>query len=533
MSSLTDKSKWTYGAELELSDFDRRRGFPDDGQEWKFDKRDITMVNSNGVAVWMGKPQSEADYFGGEINTPPTKTIKEQVNNLRKVVEFYPEATINYRSNLHIHIRIPGLSDNLKACKRIQAYVHKVPDYLDTIEPIPRPKLDNFESEEEYEGAVRRFNRRQVSHHKMLTGSRLKAAQRATNFDDFYAAEAPVKDGKPLMHRAPRCAVNIRQLKETDTIEFRHFPGTLDPIKFGHCLRWCRDFLYEALTSQKNPITLFEEGEYDLPKFKKYIHWMEVGYRMTVHDGSVSKQNIEKNKQKILDDPEFLKEKTASLNVLGSMLPKLKNPDPKIFQLRGTSGSGKSTVVFNILHNYGGEPLFGPTGARPIGYIVKKLKLFIVGGYQSPTGGCDSIKTVHHTTFRVLSAYNQGYNVLFEGLLLSGLVDVAQKLSQGRNAKFYFLSAPLEVCLKRVKSRRAARGEVSEMNPKNTVDKFKAVKSSFKTLSGAGLNSVMVKNSEAYVDILNELGIEYPVDFDPHPQSSYGEPVSKKRKVKE
>ena len=44
---------------------------------------------------------------------------------------------------------------------------------------------------------------------------------------------------------------------------------------------------------------------------------------------------------------------------------------------------------------------------------------------------------------------------------------------------------------------------------------------------------MMVKNSEAYVDILNELGIEDPVDFDPHPQSSYGEPVSKKRKVKE
>jgi hypothetical protein len=68
------------------------------------------------------------------------------------------------------------------------------------------------------------------------------------------------------------------------------------------------------------------------------------------------------------------------------------------------------------------------------------------------------------------------------------------------------------------------------MNPKNTVDKWNAVKSSFKTLKDAGLNVFMLKNDEAYDHIVSSLGKKV-LAFDPSVEKKYGE-LKKREKSK-
>lgn len=295
---------WTFGAELEWSDYDRRPPLP---KGFKFDERDVTMVNSNGIAV---DPKGRSYHLGGEINTPPTVSISSQRQAFEEALHHCSGVVVNYRSNLHCHVRIPGLIDDLTACKRIQNFLSENLGYLDTVEPIPKPQRDSYSSSDAFEGAMRRYRRRKVSHHKSLTERQYTLQSKARSIGELFAVEAPknAKTGSPMFHLAPRCAVNLRQLLETDTIEFRHFPGTLSPERFEDCLRWCRDFLINIF--EPSPIAaveLFQTGRYELPKFRRYVHWMEVGFSMTVLNGTNTREEVERNIQRILSDPNMLR----------------------------------------------------------------------------------------------------------------------------------------------------------------------------------------------------------------------------------
>ncbi len=182
-----------------------------------------------------------------------------------------------------------------------------------------------------------------------------------------------------------------------------------------------------------------------------------------------------------------------------------------ITNIRGTSGSGKSTVVFNLLkhfraegelfavfmHHAGGEYTI-PMDQEPdssfdvhLGYQIfqhfdsnrptYKSPLRIVGKYLTPCGGCDGIKTQDEVSDRVRAWYNMGYEVLFEGLLISTIVgrwaemaeSVAENGSRLHNMRFVFLNTPEEVCVERVKARRAAKGNLKPLNETNTRDKWR------------------------------------------------------------
>jgi len=110
------------------------------------------------------------------------------------------------------------------------------------------------------------------------------------------------KVGRPLWHFQPRAAVNLRQLRETDTIEFRHFPGTLDIAELTISFEWCAHYLECALVGH-NPINTWV-GWNGFPKFPKYVHWMECRYRATCHDGTLSKAEIVEN-IKLIEEGRF------------------------------------------------------------------------------------------------------------------------------------------------------------------------------------------------------------------------------------
>src|SRR6202041_37354 len=100
------------------------------------------------------------------------------------------------------------------------------------------------------------------------------------------------KHGAPQVQCQPRLCVSLRQLLQTDTVEFRHFPGTLDEEELLNCVEWCARFLERALENGPLISELDWAKTRRFPKFPPYIHWMENRYRATVHDGTVSKAQI-------------------------------------------------------------------------------------------------------------------------------------------------------------------------------------------------------------------------------------------------
>ncbi len=298
-----DINSFTYGAEHEWADHPLDRDLP---PGYGRDRRDVTIVNSNGIA---NDPKGISYRFGGEINTPPTITRTGQIDCLRELKSHLPEATINYRSNLHLHIHVPGLRENLKLLKRLQLHIHtNMRKVLSVIEPLERPTapgLDLFLHDPyqlaRYQGELRRWRRRRVSHQTLLTPKRLERQLQATTVDEFFRMEVPQsKTGVPQWHFQPRLCVNVRQLLETDTIEFRHFPGTMDPSILGNCLDWCYEYLCHALEDRHIGQLLGVYKLFAFPPFPPYNHEMELRYRRTCHDHTMSRVEIERNISYIL-----------------------------------------------------------------------------------------------------------------------------------------------------------------------------------------------------------------------------------------
>lgn len=289
---------FTYGAELEFADIDQKRPLLE-GCGW--DRTDPSMVNSNGIAV---DPKGISWQKGGEIQTRPTNTLTEQVDLFKKLLVLFPEATVNYRSNLHIHIGVPQLEQCLPLLKQLQEYIStQLPQVLAKLEPIPKPDKTLYPNSDALRGATKRYNRRKRSHQTFTPASRVTKQLAASSLKEFYELEVPrSKENKPLWHMQPRSCVNIRQLLQTKTIEFRHFPGTLDPVEFEFALTWCREFLWAGLVTREPVRSIFARLQLRMPKFKLYQHDLEQRYLQTCHDGSIKRPEVEINIQRLLDE---------------------------------------------------------------------------------------------------------------------------------------------------------------------------------------------------------------------------------------
>lgn len=294
MSSF-DINNWSYGVELEYGNCDRNIKDLPDGAKWN--SLDNTCVSSTGIA---NDPQGKLYAFGGEINTRPTFSVDEQVEHIAKVNKFLrdngPAPIVNYRSNLHIHIRVPGLHTNLPALKKLLTYIHTFQEQAFAIvENIPVPDRNTL-APLEYTWAKKRYDRRLTSHQHKLPFKRVEAMLAATTPTEFWHEHAH-KDakGNPAWFQCPRAGINLRQLfEETNTIEFRHFPGTLKANEMRSAINWCRDFLDLALHHDDlAPATLLDKNKYTFPQFEQYEFETEQVYQYT---------NFDKNSRKVVKD---------------------------------------------------------------------------------------------------------------------------------------------------------------------------------------------------------------------------------------
>jgi hypothetical protein len=277
---------FSYGVELEYGNCWRGIQLTD-GAKWNC--LDNTCVNSTGIA---NDPQGKIYEYGGEINTRPTNTISEQIEHIQLInktlIDGGPEPIVNYRSNLHIHIRVPGLNEDLESCKKLLQYIKNYQQVaFDIVESIPTPDRNKL-SPEIYKWAVIRQKRRYKSHQYKLPKARVEAMLASKTTKEFFEEHAPLSEKGRMWYFSPRAGINLRQMWEgTNTVEFRHFPGTLNLIEIESCLRWCRNFLDTALNNEElTPRDIYYNSKYTFPKFEEYEYETEQVYQWTNFDGN-------------------------------------------------------------------------------------------------------------------------------------------------------------------------------------------------------------------------------------------------------
>jgi hypothetical protein len=137
-----------------------------------------------------------------------------------------------------------------------------------------------------------------------------------------------------------------------------------------------------------------------------------------------------------------------------------------LINLRGSSGSGKSTVVRALLDRYGSRSIYGCLGLRaPEAYRLDD-RAFVIGPYLTPCGGCDALGSMDRV-IELLREYSaKGHHVIFEGLLISSMYgSVGQFLERyGRDALVAFLTTSRQRAYQQLCKRQSegrARGSES------------------------------------------------------------------------
>lgn len=275
---LTDVDYWTYGAELELSDWDITLPMLTGSSK----SLDWTICNSNGI----GAQNPRLYRYGGEINTIPTSTISEQLDLLPALKRYYKNMCPGYRGATHIHIRVPGLVTNLKGLKAIQQYIHSHRGLLVSLfEPVRPNSVTKLSS--------RYWRWIKLSRNTFLTTNRLSKQLSASSVKEFMEAEVPVgKAGEVLWHAQPRVCVNLRQLLQTQTIEFRHFNSTMCPDRLLSAFQWSRDFLRAAISNAPIQALLGKYPKQSFPTQIAYNEQLEIRYRCTAAHSGIPKADV-------------------------------------------------------------------------------------------------------------------------------------------------------------------------------------------------------------------------------------------------
>ena len=183
-----------------------------------------------------------------------------------------------------------------------------------------------------------------------------------------------------------------------------------------------------------------------------------------------------------------------------------------ILSLRGTSGSGKTTVARKFITDYPTKILPDPNGKKHWGYEVDlsaegiSQKLYVIGSYENTCGGTDGINTQEEIADRALAAHPRGH-VLLEGLLLSkvGPNAITTKLLAPTGAYVAaYLDTPLQTCLDRVIERRKERGDDRPFNPENTISAHKSTFAACKNLHAmGGVKVVTIDHNDAFNETLD------------------------------
>ncbi len=162
-----------------------------------------------------------------------------------------------------------------------------------------------------------------------------------------------------------------------------------------------------------------------------------------------------------------------------------------IVNLRGTNGSGKSTIVRKLMEKYPErDPVHINGRKQPVGYFCYRdngKTLWVIGHYETACGGCDTIPTVEDV-YTLIRRRAADCDVIYEGLLVESDTTRAIQLSKDFPPfMIVLLSTTLEECQKAIQARRDERGTTKDFNRELTPEEFAALSSTKKKFLRQGV----------------------------------------------
>lgn len=152
-------------------------------------------------------------------------------------------------------------------------------------------------------------------------------------------------------------------------------------------------------------------------------------------------------------------------------------------QIRGTSGSGKSTIIRHIIDWIDPSNLKPHYRDRSIPYYYSWGKIRIVGPYVRPSGGLDVLGKEERRLANLFELYKQfhdeGCIVLSEGIMQAEDVKwTTQLLDYGVPLRIIYMDTDLDICIERIIQRRLEAGNTKDFSEDNTRNRHEVIRRS-------------------------------------------------------
>jgi|LakMenE18May11ns_1017448.scaffolds.fasta_scaffold9897464_5 thymidylate kinase len=183
-----------------------------------------------------------------------------------------------------------------------------------------------------------------------------------------------------------------------------------------------------------------------------------------------------------------------------------------IVNIRGYSGSGKSTAVKNIMSLYNDKEVLITRKHRPlITRLYNTLELnecIVIGPYddKNQTLGCDTI--AYNEQIKLLIEYfdDLKYDVLCEGMMLSTNHTIISELCKHRDVSVIYLDVPHEQIIKQRKQRASDNNRSTDFKHDISVMNNKTVEKSLDKIQNTCNNVYKIGNDkilETFISIVH------------------------------
>lgn len=287
-----DPNTFTYGFEIEWGDIDRKMPIPKELGSWEYCETDIINMRTpyRGLA---SDPKGINPPVGGEINMMPTKTWQQQVDNIMKVKELFEvhgtPPTAGCVNHGHLHIHVPGLTEDIDALKRLMRYI-KDNQHI-TMERVYQFRVyPNMEMTKTAKTYLKHDGGR-IAPDWLL----INLATVPVDFEDWLRVHCCGKDAKTLS-RPFRYGIHTYALKNSKTVEFRCFRSSIDRREIEDSFRFATAFMDAALNNGPDVQEILLSYDYKFPPFtydhEMYMGWEKTKYQRT--DRNLDNETAEK-----------------------------------------------------------------------------------------------------------------------------------------------------------------------------------------------------------------------------------------------
>jgi len=327
------KEDLSFGTELEFSNIPKSKEVPKELGKWEYSELDV--VNTKGeYAFKCADPRGTEVPVGGEINTIPSKNFVDQVDKIMNIIKYFKEddVDVGLTAHTHLHVHIDGIEDDPEALARLVNYIY------DNQETTLR---ECYAFNEDIIPKEKRFSK--IKRYLKFDGGRPlpewfkdNAVDNVDTFDGFLDAIGWGIKKEPIRYQ--RYHINLHALKNSKTIEFRCFRGSLDETEYLDMFAFVQEFILNGLNGGDSVQEILNKRDYKFPRMQ-FNEDQAIGWQDTKYD---SNRCGKKNREYWQADKasEKIYEMKKKEKIMGNL---------HLINYMGANGVGKSTRTFHLV----------------------------------------------------------------------------------------------------------------------------------------------------------------------------------------